>query len=110
MGSVRKPGAHGNGRTRSLAKAKPRGWYTPSIVEEVIREFCDGNAEELRRRLEAQDERAAAEEKRKPRTLSKQHILGWRARGQFPIEWVTQVYAITRLPMARLIHRTRPRS
>lgn len=81
-------------------KAKRRGWYPPSIVEDVIRDFCDGNAAELLRQMEA----------RTGKTISKQQVLGWRTRGQFPVEFVEVIQAWTRLPYSKLIARTRPRS
>lgn len=92
-------------RTRYV-RAKPRGWYPPSIVEDVIRNFCEGSASELQRRLE----RISEQRDSMPRKLSKQHLLGWRKRGQFPIEWVEHIQVLTRLPYSALIARTRPRS
>lgn len=81
-------------------RAKRRGWYPPSIVEDVIRDFCDGNAAELLREME----------KRTGKAISKQQVLGWRNRGQFPVEFVEVIQSWTRLPYSKLIARTRPRS
>lgn len=81
-------------------RAKKRGWYPASIVEDVIRDFCDGNAAELLRQMEA----------RTGKTISKQQVLGWRTRGQFPVEFVEVIQAWTRLPYSKLIARSRPRS
>ena len=81
-------------------KAKPRGWYPDSVVEQVIKEYCNGNAAELERKL--------IELSRKK--LSKQQVAGWRQRGQFPIEWIEYIHSITRLPYTSLLPRQRPRS
>lgn len=81
-------------------RSKKRGWYPPSVVEDVIKDFCDGNAAEFQRQME----------KRTGKPVSKQQVLGWRARGQFPIEFVEAVQAWTRIPYVKLMVRTRPRS
>lgn len=100
MGENLAPGRKPKGDGYRWEKRKARGWYPPSVVEDVIRDFCDGNAAELERQMK----------KRTGKEISKQQVLGWRARGQFPPEFVEVLQAWTRLPYSKLIARSRPRS
>lgn len=43
------------------------------------------------------------------RYVTRQKIDGWRVRGQFPVDWIETIHALTRIPLRALLHRTMPR-
>jgi hypothetical protein len=70
-----------------------------SLVEDVINDYCDGSPTELARKMS----------KVVGKDVSRSVVHGWRLRGQFPPEFVPYVHRMTRLPLADLIERNRPR-
>ena len=65
-----------------------------SVVERAIAMF-DGSAAEFQRRLEL----VSGEQ------LDRSQIHYWRARGQFPPEWIEYVYHLTKIPYNELLSR-----
>lgn len=80
-------------------KAAPKA-DTGTVVDRVIAEFCEGNMSELARQLTL----------RTQRYVSRQQVHGWVERGQFPAEWIEDIYTWTKIPVRELLHRNRPRS